>query len=56
MLNIDMGIKNRDVNRFNEYCDDNKILITYSRHMGTNLHVNVSIEAAKVEEFMDEFE
>ena len=55
MLTIDMGIKNRDVIRFNEYCENNNIKITYSQDMGNCLFVNVSIAATKVDEFMDEF-
>lgn len=51
-----MGIKNRDVQRFEEYCEDNKLEITYSNNMGNYLFVNVSVDATKVEEFMDEFE
>lgn len=55
MLTIEMGIKNRDVLRFEEYCEDNNLEIKYSSDMGNHLFVNVSIDATKVDEFMDEF-
>lgn len=55
MLTIEIGIKNRDVERFKEYCEDNNIQITYSHDLGNCLFVNVSIDARKADEFMDEF-
>ena len=55
MLNVEIGIKNKDIERFREYCEVNKLQVTYEADLGNCLFVNVSIDAAKVDVFIEEF-